>query len=63
MIKALNKASAFVRSTVARDITTRHTPRINFAYDKSFDDGQKIDDILNSDAVQKDLNKPITDEV
>ena len=61
MIKALNKASSYLRSSVAREITTRHTPRINFAYDKSFDTGQKIDDLLNSDAVRRDLVKPETD--
>ena len=61
MIKALNKASSYLRSAVARDITTRHTPRITFAYDKSFDTGQKIDNLLNSDAVRRDLEKPQTD--
>lgn len=58
MLQALNKASSYLRSQIARQITTRHTPRITFAYDSSFDVGQRIDSILNSHAVQQDLQKP-----
>ena len=62
LLKALNKASAYLRSQVARKMTTRHTPRIKFAYDTSFDTGQHIDSILMSDAVQKDLKKSEIDD-
>ena len=62
MLKALNKASTYVRSCVARQITTRHTPRIHFAYDKSFDEGAHIDSLLMSDAVRRDLNKDDADD-
>lgn len=53
-ISALNDASGFIRSHLAKDVTMRIVPRLFFIYDKVVVKGQQlsklIDDALASDA-------------
>ncbi len=42
--KALNKASAHIRSQLCQRIEIRHTPQLKFVYDTSIDYGRKIED-------------------
>ena len=45
-IKALNKASGFIRSLLCDRINIRKMPEIHFVYDESIEYGKKIEDII-----------------
>ena len=46
--KSLEKASGFLRRELARRCDLRKTPELRFIYDKSIDQGSKIEGILRS---------------
>ena len=54
-VEALNRAAGFFRSRIARDVALRHAPRISFAPDRSFDEAQRVDEILGRPRVRQDL--------
>lgn len=56
LIAALNRASAFLRGQVAKEIRLQHTPRLGFESDSSFDYASKIDRLLHDPAVARDLD-------
>ena len=47
-LKALEKASGFIRSEIGSRIRLRRTPEISFAFDSSIEYGNKIDELLRS---------------
>lgn len=47
VIKALNKASSFIRTMLCDKIQIRKMPEIHFVYDTSIEYGKKIDDIID----------------
>ena len=46
VLKALNKASGFIRSKMCEKIDIRKMPEISFVYDESIEYGKKIEDII-----------------
>jgi len=56
LIEALNKASAFLRSQVAKEIRLPYAPRISFSADTSFDYADKISRLLHDPQVMRDLD-------
>ena len=46
-MKALNKASSFIRGELAKRIEIRHIPELKFIYDESIFYGEKIDKIID----------------
>lgn len=48
IIAALNRASGYLRSELGHRIELRHTPKISFKYDKSFDESVRIDKLLKA---------------
>lgn len=52
---ALNKASGFLRTWVAKNVRLRHVPRINFIVDETFDEAAKIGGVLNDPRVRRDI--------
>lgn len=46
-LKALNKASGFIRTELAKRINLRHTPEIKFIFDESIKYGEKIERIID----------------
>ena len=46
VLKALNKASGFVRSLLCDRVKIRKMPEIHFVYDDSIEYGKKIEDII-----------------
>lgn len=56
VIAALNRASPFLRSQVAREVRLQHVPRLGFEADTSFDYATKIDRLLHDPAVARDLD-------
>lgn len=57
LLLALQDAAPEIRHHVSKRIKLRHTPRIHFALDESFDAAQRIETILKSPDVAKDLKK------
>jgi ribosome-binding factor A len=55
IVAALNRASVFFRTQVARSVQLRHAPRISFALDNSFSYAAKIDGLMHTPEVQRDL--------
>lgn len=47
MEKELKEASGYIRHELAERIDIRHTPELNFVYDKSIAYGNRIEQILN----------------
>jgi ribosome-binding factor A len=44
IMKALKKASGFIRTELADKLEIRHIPELNFVYDESIEYGNRIDD-------------------
>ncbi|GLS26871.1 30S ribosome-binding factor RbfA [Marinibactrum halimedae] len=59
--KALNKASGFLRSIVAKELDLRITPRLQFLYDKTSIRGQELSSLIDR-AVKADKNHQSSDE-
>lgn len=55
IIKALNRHRAFIRGELGREITLRFTPELHFVEDTSFAEAEKIETILKSPVVARDL--------
>jgi ribosome-binding factor A len=55
VIEALDRHKRFLRGEVARKINLKFAPDIRFKVDDSFENASKIDALLNSDKVRKDL--------
>jgi len=55
IVAALNRHKAFLRGEMGHMIELKFTPELRFIEDESFAEAQKIEDILKSDRVQRDL--------
>lgn len=55
IVAALNRHKGFLRGEMGHRITTKFTPDLRFVEDKSFAEAQKIETILKSPEVQRDL--------
>lgn len=55
LLQALKDAAPEIRHHLSKRIKLRHTPRLHFTLDASFDAAQHIDSILKSPNVAKDL--------
>jgi ribosome-binding factor A len=58
VLAALKRASAFLRGKVAGELRLRYTPRLGFEIDKSFAEAQRIDRLLRSERVRRDIEAP-----
>lgn len=58
VVAALNKHKGFLRGEMGRLITMKFTPDLRFVEDESFAEAQKIETILKSTRVQRDLSAP-----
>jgi ribosome-binding factor A len=47
VLAGLKSASGFIRSRVAKQLNLRFVPSIEFSYDESQDEAQRIDKLLN----------------
>ncbi len=56
VLKALRTHTAFFQKEVARRVVTRYAAKIKFLADESFDEGGKIDAVLRSPKVARDLD-------
>ncbi len=58
VIEALNRNRAFLRGQLGHEIALKFTPELRFVEDKSFAEAARIDDILRSEKVARDLKTP-----
>ncbi len=62
VIDALDKHRKFLRGEVARKINLKFAPDVRFRVDEDFDKASKIDALLNSAQVRRDLADDETDD-
>jgi ribosome-binding factor A len=55
IVAALNRHARFIRGRVAPEIDLKFAPEIRFFVDETFEEFGKIDALLKSDRVQRDL--------
>ncbi len=55
VLEALNRHRKFLRGEIARTVTLRFAPDVRFRLDESFERSARIDSILASPEVQRDL--------
>ena len=60
-IEALNRVAGFLRGRLSREIDMRYTPIMRFISDDSYDEARRIDALLSSERVRRDL-EPKTED-
>lgn len=55
VVKALNRHKSYLRGEMGRLITLRFTPELRFVEDTSFAEAEKIETLLRSERVARDL--------
>jgi ribosome-binding factor A len=58
VLKALRTNTAYLQSEVARRVNLKYAARLKFLADESFDEGDRIDALLRSPGVARDLEEP-----
>ena len=61
-VAALNRAAGFLRGQLGRAVTLRHTPRMEFAPDRSFAQAEEIERLLHGPRVRRDLQAEMPPE-
>ena len=56
IVAALNRHRKFVRGRVAPQINMKYAPEVRFFVDDTFEEASRIDALLRSDKVQRDLD-------
>jgi ribosome-binding factor A len=62
VMAALNRHKAFIRGQMGHMIEMKFTPELRFVEDHSFAEAQKIEDLLKSDRVARDLAAKTDDD-
>jgi ribosome-binding factor A len=63
VVKALNRNKGYLRGEMGRQIALKFTPELRFVEDTSFAEAEKIETLLKSERVARDLaKKTATDE-
>ena len=57
VLAALERNKRYIRGEVAEAVNMRYAPDLRFRYDETFEDGSKIDALLNSPKVRQDTGK------
>jgi ribosome-binding factor A len=58
IVDALNRHRGFVRGLLGHAIRLKFTPELRFVEDRSFAEAEKIETLLKSERVQRDLGRP-----
>lgn len=62
VLKALAQNKAFIRGVVARSVNLKFAPDLRFRIDERFDEAERIEKLLRSPAVARDLHHGSDDE-
>ena len=57
VMEALGRAAPFLRGQVSGQIRLKFSPRLSFQYDSVFDEAARVDGLLRSPAVARDLKR------
>jgi ribosome-binding factor A len=57
VIAALEKHKKFIRAEIAHTLNLKYAPDIRFREDETFDEVSRIDQLLHSDKVRRDVEK------
>jgi ribosome-binding factor A len=57
IVAALNRHQKFIRGRIAPELDLKFAPQVRFFVDETFEEFGKIDAILRSDRVQRDLQQ------
>ncbi len=57
VLAALHKHKKFIRSEIAQTLDLRYAPDIRFREDETFDEVSRIDQLLHSEKVRRDVEK------
>ena len=62
VIEALDRNKRYVRGEIARRVNLKFAPEIRFRIDERFDEAERIEKLLRTPAVQRDLADENNDE-
>jgi ribosome-binding factor A len=62
VIDALDRNKKFLRSEIARRVNLKFAPDIRFRVDERFDEAERIEKLLRTPAVQRDLAHESSEE-
>ena len=62
IVEALNRHQRFIRGRIAPELDLKFAPELRFFVDETFEQFGKIDSLLKSDRVQRDLNAEDEDD-
>ena len=62
IVAALNRHTRFIRGRIAPELDLKFAPEVRFFVDTTFDEFGKIDALLRSDRVQRDIHKDDEDD-
>ena len=62
VLKALRTNTAYLQGEVAKRVNLKYTARLKFLADESFDEGARIDALLRSPAIARDLDGDVADD-
>ncbi|MEP1933347.1 MAG: 30S ribosome-binding factor RbfA, partial [Roseibium sp.] len=57
IVKALSENAKFLRGRIAKALSLKYTPNLRFQVDNSFDEYAKVDALLRSPKVARDLER------
>jgi ribosome-binding factor A len=60
-VEALNHASGYLRSLIAKNLNLRSTPKLRFIYDETIEKGRYLSALID-EAVKQDATHPHSDE-
>lgn len=62
IVEALNRHRKFIRGRIAPELELKFAPEVRFFVDDTFDEFGRIDALLRTERVQRDLHKDDEDE-
>lgn len=62
IVAGLNRASAFLRGRLAREVNLRFSPKLRFTVDRSFDEADRVSTLLGEERVRQDLQDGATND-
>ena len=62
VLSALDRNKRFLRGELAKRVNLKFAPDIRFQIDARFDEAERIEKLLRTPAVQRDLDRPKDDE-
>jgi ribosome-binding factor A len=57
VVAALNQHKKFIRSIIAKSVNLKFAPDVRFRHDETFDEAMRIDALLHSPKVRRDIEK------